>query len=881
MHDWKHFTIHPSQHYHREDDENFANDSHGFILFPTALGSCPNDGTRVVVERELKAKKQTKITRQILKPSCSFILTLQLIFMGTQQHIFQAICAQSVDDWEWKAANNPENKFCGITYDEAQAFCYLPPQQSLPCPNGADVDCPYNLPCWTITDPCTQPPTLRPTVSPTNSPITRRSDDPTDHNFCGLGFDNLFECAVHCPGGSLDECPPGQICYFDTQCDARIEGSLLGAPTPHPTNPPVPVLVDQPDPASPSAAEPPQSTSESEEVAEGEADPPVLDGPQDPDKNFCGPTFNDAAAVCSRETNCRTGLNEECPEGEYCWSFIPDCDIKNMPTPAPTISFSPTPAPSPKPQTDIPTAPRPTDSPITKDDIRNFFFCGIDWMDASTRCYKQCLSGHHIECPEGEQCFAQAECKKGVIPQTPQPTTSSPTEMTGTHPPTSSFLPTPYPTTSPKPTETIREPTESPTTSEPTNRPTYGTCEGQPCPNPEYCRSPQDFCGPGEAYCTEHSTWTKECDDRTDAPTTATPTTIWPSWSPSSSLQPSETPNPTGSPSKLSNVIYYLNTESPTISHSPTTATDSPTKGEFISEAPTVDLDNMVFEPDDARASFFCGTDWNHAITECPKRCPSGESTQCPEGWSCYAFTPCVGIGQLPATAKPTWEPTRQPTPSPTPGPTPTQYGWSVQNENDEVYGSYPPTVTDWSTSWTNPPTPKPSFAPTEDQCRALPCEYQGECRSKLGFCGTGIVYCNSQSSWIPSCDPNVELPVRIEKTPTTAPVGGPTAPPTPAPTTAWDAWVNSKSTTTDDGGLEAEAALNTTANKTADDESEGESGSSDSENDIGWFNSAFGNDEEFESWWKQQSSLAPSMSSFLLPLCMALVAGLCSVQWS
>ncbi len=89
------------------------------------------------------------------------------------------------------------------------------------------------------------------------------------------------------------------------QCDARIEGSLLGAPTPNPTDPPVPVPVDQPGPAPPSETEPPQSTQE--EAVEGD-DPPALDGPQDPDKNFCGPTFNDAAAVCSRETNCRVSL---------------------------------------------------------------------------------------------------------------------------------------------------------------------------------------------------------------------------------------------------------------------------------------------------------------------------------------------------------------------------------------------------------------------------------------------------------------------------------------------------------------------------------------------------------------------------------------------
>ncbi len=83
---------------------------------------------------------------------------------------------------------NPQNKYCGMSYAEAQQFCHLPPNKSLPCPNDAETECPYNMPCWEILDPCTAPPVM----SPTASPITERSVNPRDHNFCGLGFDNLF-----------------------------------------------------------------------------------------------------------------------------------------------------------------------------------------------------------------------------------------------------------------------------------------------------------------------------------------------------------------------------------------------------------------------------------------------------------------------------------------------------------------------------------------------------------------------------------------------------------------------------------------------------------------------------------------------------------------
>lgn len=72
-----------------------------------------------------------------------------------------------------------------------------------------------------------------------------------------------------------------------------------------------------------------------------------------------------------------------------------------MPTAQPTISLAPT---TFEPTTASPTiTASPTTMPIGRDDMRFFFFCGTSWGDASSRCYKQCLSGHHSECPDFEQ----------------------------------------------------------------------------------------------------------------------------------------------------------------------------------------------------------------------------------------------------------------------------------------------------------------------------------------------------------------------------------------------------------------------------------------------------------------------------------------------
>jgi hypothetical protein len=42
------------------------------------------------------------------------------------------------------------------------------------------------------------------------------------------------------------------------------------------------------------------------------------------------------------------------------------------------------------------------------------------------------------------------------------------------------------------------------------------------------------------------------------------------------------------------------------------------------------------------QASFFCGIDWKDAIENCKRRCPTGESTECPFDEHCFSLTPCT-----------------------------------------------------------------------------------------------------------------------------------------------------------------------------------------------------------------------------------------------
>eukprot|EP00984_Skeletonema_dohrnii_P020254 scaffold9816_cov99-Skeletonema_dohrnii-CCMP3373.AAC.8 len=136
------------------------------------------------------------------------------------------------------------------------------------------------------------------------------------HNFCGVGFqDASTSCKHPCPSGSINECPPGMLCYFNTECS--IKDHLGPRPTGEPT--PLPKLSTAVSPLS--------------------SDDPKL-------SLFCGKDWSDASNTCA--VWCPDGDDGVCPLGQSCLgdttcqkTFEPT----NRPTnPQPTVgpSFRPT-----------------------------------------------------------------------------------------------------------------------------------------------------------------------------------------------------------------------------------------------------------------------------------------------------------------------------------------------------------------------------------------------------------------------------------------------------------------------------------------------------------------------------------------------------------
>ena len=455
-----------------------------------------------------------------------------------------------------------------------------------------------------------------------------------------------------------------------------------------------------------------------------------------------------------------------------------------------------------------------------------------------------------MECPGDEQCFAQADCKRGVITKkpTPRPTDAPhPGSRSPTLSPAPSTSPTnPQPTESPLPPD--NEPTSSPTTPWPTFLPTYAPCQGDPCPNSEHCRSKTGYCGAGPAYC-KNSSWDISCGVPTDPPVSLPPTSPWPSVHPTMTFEPSDPLPPTRTPS-------FVPSKSPAVV--PWAA--EPQIGGEPTKEPSEDAEEEEFGPDNPRSHFFCGSDWNHAITKCPMRCPSGESTECDNGWSCYAFTPCMNVGNIPPpSAKPTWEPTRKPVIRPTPKPVESQQESTNESTSQQQQG------------WQQPPSPKPTFKPTGDRCRATPCEDKNQCRSKLGFCGTGIIYCNSESSWEPQCDPSFSAN------------GGPSQ----APSTLFDAWLQGQpdSTATDSAASNVDDSnsvkdpveeVNEETEDVASTELSGGEGSEiqeqEKEESTYWGTfSQEGEEEETQAWWRVIPSSASTLRANTLILLAAL----------
>ncbi len=148
--------------------------------------------------------------------------------------------------------------FCGISWAEASTSC--PSRQN--CPSGQSDECiTPGHECWAFTECDTRNGEDGALFSEAHGvtgaenlaavgvgavasggfvDLDKPSYDETDHYFCGVGYeDAVSRCESHCPSGNLNDCPPGEICFTKTPCDARMltKGPQPPSPTMEPTTP--------------------------------------------------------------------------------------------------------------------------------------------------------------------------------------------------------------------------------------------------------------------------------------------------------------------------------------------------------------------------------------------------------------------------------------------------------------------------------------------------------------------------------------------------------------------------------------------------------------------------------------------------------------------
>ncbi|KAL9188929.1 hypothetical protein ACHAXT_011419 [Thalassiosira profunda] len=619
--------------------------------------------------------------------------------------------------------------FCGSSWAEASTSCEV--RQN--CPSGQSDECIMpGQECWAFTECDTRKghgeqfgdmhgvsgaenlhaSGIGAEASGGFVDLSKPSNDKTDHYFCGKGYDDaVSKCASHCPSGSLNDCPPGEICFFNTPCDARMMTRAPSPPSPtqHPTTP-SPVVY----------------TSKL-------------------NKYSCGYDWDDAQGRC--EIWCPSGSDEDCPDDMLCFAFS-QCHAvdMNMQTLAQMekqkleyqqlnqqntnnnvggggggdnpawwepgsggsggggggsgFTMRPTAADEVPGYYDVtlggtkrptrnPTK-RPTNKPVMSAEqaMHRYSFCGAFWTDARDNCETKQHCEDDKDCPEFEYCWTQTPCDYYA---TSEPTTAPPTTSPTLKPTTSG--PTVRPTQSPIGTTPTRPPTPEPTW-EPTVSPTYiptqaPTITAKPTDKPTF--DPDDpsltfFCGFSWAHADE------TCGMRCPSGNSGDCPAEFECWAFTSCDEERgiKTSPPTVEPSPAPMALYvpgYGGAQVPVFggtdfSQFEPTVSPAPTTSGMPSEEPSRPPAAVAKE---TMATYYCGKDWNDVEKNCHQACPSGSNMECedPEH-SCWAFVhACRAKTQRPTaspvTKKPTLSPvtsapTRDPgsptTPQPTDPPT-------------------------------------------------------------------------------------------------------------------------------------------------------------------------------------------------------------------
>ena len=84
----------------------------------------------------------------------------------------------------------------------------------------------------------------------------------------------------------------------------------------------------------------------------------------------------------------------------------------------------------------------------------------------------------------------------------------------------------------------------------------------------------------------------------------------------------------------------------------------------------------------------FCGQTWSLAISTCNRPCPSGAPSECFEGETCYAGTPCSFLQQQTTTTSKTNRPTVRPTATSSAVVNPNIAANTYNNNNSPLYNA-------------------------------------------------------------------------------------------------------------------------------------------------------------------------------------------------
>ena len=351
---------------------------------------------------------------------------------------------------------------------------------------------------------------------------------------------------------------------------------------------------------------------------------PVIEPTSDvADSYFCGATFDEATRDCSLP--CPTGSSSDCPSGMSCW-------------------------------------------PHTSCTDRDSFMCGYSWDHAADTCTNPCPSGEHSDCPEGMSCFAYTPCNNAgsffcgsSFDEASACDIPCPTGQSSECPDNLSCFS--YTSCGTGDFNT-KSPTSAPVVVEfePVNSFYCGSSFDDASTSCEYeCPNGSTDCPTGLA-CFEFTSCvgrdTTPADDAdsfycganyTDANEkcqVACPGGTSLECPPEESCIPFTTCNEQP-PSEISSTFYCgTSKEDAEVSCTepcPNGPSDCPSGTSCFSFTTCGTLPEAE-EPVPQTAepnSFYCGTSFEDATSVCTIPCPSGTSSECPNGQSCYGYTSC------------------------------------------------------------------------------------------------------------------------------------------------------------------------------------------------------------------------------------------------